>query len=357
MKLRRRILAGGLIAALAALTAASGSASADQPESTSQTRSHRAGFTFAVIGDLPYGDAELAAFPGKIAQINADPDVRLVDHLGDIKSGSTVCSDAYFDQIKADFDTFADPLVYAVGDNEWTDCHRPSNGGYDPLERLGAIRSEFFAQPNWTLGQHTVRVRSQARFGYPENVRYARAGVGFAALHIVGSNNGLEPWTGNTTATPEQTAEVLGRTAATVGLIRETFATAKARRHRAVVLMAQADMFDPTVSDPTYADYYAFQPIVTAIAQESARFSGPVYLFNGDSHVYNRDVPLGPGSPWLGLYGLRRPVTNLTRITVDGSTDATNYLKVTIHPRRHNVLTWTRVPYDPSPLPATSSGR
>jgi hypothetical protein len=42
-----------------------------------------------------------------------------------------------------------------------------------------------------------------------------------------------------------------------------------------------------------------------AIAQESASFCGPVYLFNGDSHVYNSDQPLTAGSKWLSFYGLR----------------------------------------------------
>ena len=51
-------------------------------------------------------------------------------------------------------------------------------------------------------------------------------------------------------------------------------------------------MFDPTVSGPAYADYFAFTPIVRALVEESQNFHGPVYLFNGDSHVYNSDHPL-----------------------------------------------------------------
>ncbi|MBO0823781.1 MAG: hypothetical protein J2P27_07965, partial [Actinobacteria bacterium] len=47
-------------------------------------------YTMAIIGDVPYGSALIAHFPAFIAQINADPDVRMVTHLGDIKNGSTV---------------------------------------------------------------------------------------------------------------------------------------------------------------------------------------------------------------------------------------------------------------------------
>ncbi|QNE18673.1 hypothetical protein F1D05_13085 [Kribbella qitaiheensis] len=302
-------------------------------------------YTFAVIGDIPYGPAQIAAFPKVVQQINADPKVRLVSHLGDIKSGSSLCTDEYFAEVKTQFDKFSDPLVYTIGDNEWTDCHRANNGSYNPLERLAKVRSIFFPQPGRTLGEHPAKVTSQAAQGIPEDVEFSRAHVAFAALHVVGSNNSLAPWTGKTGPTAEQTAEVLGRTAAVIQSIRETFARAGQHHDKAVVLLTQADMFDPTVADPTFADYFAFQPIVQAIAQESAAFRGPVYLFNGDSHVYNSDQPLAAGSKWSSLYGVSKPVTNLSRITVDGSSGVNNYLRVTINPGTPAVLSWTRVPF------------
>jgi hypothetical protein len=303
------------------------------------------GYTFAVIGDIPYGAAALASFPANIAQINADPAVEWVTHLGDIKSGSTVCSDDYFQLIRSEFDQFQDPLVYTPGDNEWTDCHRSNNGGYNPLERLAKVRQVFFTNPGRTLGRHKVPVSSQAALGLPENVRWARAGVGFAAVHVVGSNNSLAPWTGQTAATPEQTVEVLGRTSASIQLIHDSFADARHEHQRAVVLLLQADMFDPTVATPNFADTYAFQPIVAAIARESAAYDGQVYLFNGDSHIFNADHPLAAGSSWLSFYGIGQPLSNLTRVTVDGSNNATDYLRVTVNPR--GTLTWIRVPFTP----------
>ncbi|HYP46480.1 MAG TPA: hypothetical protein VEQ66_14940 [Propionibacteriaceae bacterium] len=309
-----------------------------------QRGQHRTPYTFAVIGDIPYGEAEVAVFSRAVDQINADPDVARVDHLGDIKSGSTVCSDDYFARIRSNFDRFADPLVYTPGDNEWTDCHRPTNGAYNPLERLDQIRDTFFPRPGRTLGQRGERVSSQARMGVPENVRFSRGGVSFAAVHVVGSNNGLAPWTGQTAATPEQTAEVLGRTAAGIQLISDTFRYAKRHHQRGVVLLTQADMFDPTVTSPQFANYFAFQPIVAAIARESRNFDGQVYLFNGDSHVYNSDQPLSTASPWRSFYGIQQPADNLSRITVNGSDNADEYLKVIVHRRGPQVLTWDRVP-------------
>jgi hypothetical protein len=307
----------------------------------------KAGYTFAVIGDIPYGAAQIANFPNVVQQINADPDVQWVDHLGDIKSGSSVCSDAYFQAIKTDFDAFKDPLVYTIGDNEWTDCHRANNGSYNPLERLAAIRQVFFPNPGRTLGQSSVPVQSQAAQGIPEDVSWERADVAFAAVNIPGSNNSLAPWTGLTAPTPEQTSEVLSRTAAVIQEIHDSFAGAKAHHDRAVSILTQADMFDPTVANPRFADYYGYQPIVAAIAREARDFHGPVYLFNGDSHVYNSDAPLAAGSPWLAFYGISTPLTNLSRVTIDGSTGVNNYLKVTVNPDKHSqdVLSWTRIPF------------
>jgi hypothetical protein len=101
------------------------------------------------------------------------------------------------------------------------------------------------------------------------------------------------------------------------------------------------------VASPSFADSYGFQPIVAAIAREASSFRGPVYLFNGDSHVYNSDAPLAAGSPWLAFYGITTPLTNLSRITIDGSTGVSNYLKVTVSADRHSsdVLSWARVPF------------
>jgi hypothetical protein len=315
------------------------------PAATASAAPGNSPFTFAVIGDIPYGPAQIARFPQVVDQINADPAVQFVDHLGDIKSGSSTCDDVYFASIRQQFDRFQDPLVYTPGDNEWTDCHRANNGSYNPLERLQAVRDTFFDRPGHTLGQHSVGVSSQAERGLPENVSYARAGVSFAALHVVGSDNSLLPWTGQTQPTAAQSAEEQSRTQGVLDLINETFDASGGQR--AVVLMMQADMFDPTVptADRTEANYGAFRPIVQTIARRAAAFGGPVYLFNGDSHQYHVDHPVGSDSSWLSFYGITAPADNLTRITVDGSTGVNDYLRVSVDPHSSAVLSWQKVPF------------
>jgi hypothetical protein len=83
---------------------------------------------FMAIGDLPYTlPADFAAFERLITRINAIKPAFTV-HVGDIKRGSTPCSDGHFARILAMFGRFDGPLIYTPGDNEWTDCHRPDNG-------------------------------------------------------------------------------------------------------------------------------------------------------------------------------------------------------------------------------------
>ena len=324
---------------------------ASQPATAANNTADSQAFTFGVIGDIPYGDAEIAKFPARIQDINADSALKFVTHVGDIKNGSSVCSDGYFENIRAQFDTFEHPLVFTPGDNEWVDCHRTNNGAYNPLERLDKLRDVFFDEPGKTLGA-TMPVKTQADLGLPENVRFTQNRVAFSVLNIQGSNNSLQPWTGlgETTATPEQLAEVEHRTDAALAQIRKTFADAERRNDRAVVLMTQADMFDPSLLAAATANpdiMSGFREIVQAIIDETNSFDAPVYLINGDSHVFAENRPLAEGSPWLDIYG-HPAADDLQRITVDGSANATNYVRFTVAGNSADgadVLAWEKVPF------------
>jgi hypothetical protein len=312
----------------------------DKPSATS----------FAVIGDVPYGAAQIAAFPGWVDRINAQPGLDLAFHVGDIKNGSSPCTDDYNAMIREQFDRFEMPLLYTPGDNEWTDCHRPAAGMYNPLERLDAVRAAFYETPGVTLGARPMKVASQVDLGFPENQSLRSRGVEMATIHVVGSNNDRAPWAGlgYTTPTSAQLAEEADRMEAAIELVEDAFARARQTDARAVAIFQQADMFDPSYQ-PSW-DVSAFQPLVQTLVDEASGYDGEVYLFDGDSHVYNVDRPLAVGSRWLGIHAVQGSADNLTRITVDGEANNTNFLQVTVNrPDAEHVLTWERVSYDSQP--------
>lgn len=320
---------------------------------------HSGPFTYAVIGDTPYGLPQLENFPNDVVEINADPSVQLVMHLGDIKNGSSECTTPYFEQIRADFDGFSDPLVYTPGDNEWTDCHRANNGAYWPAgaalngdarpARLSEIHRIFFPNPGWTLGQHAMRVQTQGG-NYTENVMWDRADVQFGDLNVPGSNNDWLPWF-NQPQTKSQIDEVTNRTAADLAWLDRIFDRARDEHDRGVAIGIQADMWDPAIEgDPTQYDH--FQPIVQELARQALRFRGPVLLLNGDSHEFVDDHPLAdPSRPQnKAIYGIAQDVPNLRRITVNGSTTPCHeWLKLNIDPHTSGVFSYQRMQFAKQP--------
>lgn len=111
-----------------------------------------------------------------------------------------------------------------------------------------------------------------------------------------------------------------------------------------VVLALQADMWDPAAV--TGDGVTGFIPIVKRIGQLARSFGKPVLLLEGDSHAYRVDKPFTPGDPILSTYdlnGLSAP--NVTRIVVDGSSNANDYLKLSIDPDTADVFSWAKVPF------------
>ncbi len=255
-------------------------------------------FTFAAIGDVPYGPPEeLSALT---SQLNRQP-LAFTLHLGDIKTGSSRCSDDVYLKIRALFNEFDKPLIYTPGDNEWTDCHRIPAGSYDPLERLDKVRSLFFATPE-SFGRQKWLLQSQRadpRHGrHVENLRWFHGKVSFATLHLVGSNNNWQPELPSVT-------EFAAREEANLVWLRDTFAVARARNDMAVVLAMQADTF---MSEPGPAS--GFTRWLKVLAEEVATWGKPVLLLQGDSHHYRFDRPL------RGADG--KPLANLQRVVVPG---------------------------------------
>ena len=343
--------------------------------------------TVAVYGDSPYGtkpgdNAQVAATPGFIGSINADPDVALVLHVGDIHSGKTYCTEAYDRQIFDLWTAFADPLVYTPGDNEWSDCHKAGEGGGvydattgqidyvldpatglpidyaggDPIANLDLVRSIFFSKPGVTLGKKKL-VLSQGLIPdpfhktdakYVENVMFVQSQVLFVTINVPGgSNDDQDVWYGAPIASAAQTLEKAERDGADLRWLDYAFGFAKLARLKGVVVQLQADMWDP---EKGAAHQVGYEPYVQALAAHTADFGGPVLLLNGDSHVYKSDSPLSAADP-INYIHPGYDVSNLHRIVVHGSTTPLEWLKLTVDPSANapqgpdafGPFSWTRV--------------
>jgi hypothetical protein len=321
MVMRRRLLgtAGALGAALALTVAATaGNGTPINPASANP-------LTLSVIGDVPYSQAQLTVFPAWVDAINRDPKVDLVVHLGDIKSGGTRCDDAYYTTISGSSRasrTRSSTRPATTSGRTATD--RPTARTTHSSVCRSCVRS-FFADPGVTLGGRKKEIVTQP--GYPENVLWMESKAVFAAIHVVGSNNSLAPWTGLTAPTAAQLAEAEARIAAAIGWIDETFDTAEENPARGVMLMMQADTFAGT--NETAA---GFASILARIEERVTAFGGPVLLLQGDTHVYLEDEPFAAAP-------------NVRRIVVEGAETGDEWLELTVDPRTAELFSWERIPF------------
>lgn len=271
------------------------------------------GFSFAVVGDVPYSEEMERLFPALSAGIGA-ADVAFVIHIGDVKGSWSACTDSLLAARVDALDAFGHPLVFVPGDNDWTDCHRSREAPFRPLERLDFLRTRLYPEPGRTRGPTPMRVESQAAElpEFPEHQRWVRADVWFATVHMVGSANGLAPFAARTA---EDDAEVGRRVAAAVAWIEGTFARARAGGAPAVVIATQAD--------PWFEGERGFEEVMATLAREADAFDGQVLFIHGDSHAFRVDRPFwSESNPVMG---------NFTRLGTYGAPDV-GWVRVDVDP-------------------------
>jgi len=273
-------------------------------------------FEFVAMGDMPYTPEDYAKVDHLIDAINARKPA-LVIHVGDIISGRAECSDENLTRSARQLERIEAPLIYTPGDNEWTDCHRPLGGRFDPLERLSKVRSLMFAAPGRSLGKSPIAVEAQSRAmpefaEFVENVRFERNGVHFATAHVVGSNNNYDP------SRPTTIDEFTRRNRANVAWVESAFARAIAADAKALVLAWQANVHPRRQS--TVAQN-AFGDMVEAVDQGAQRFKRPVLVIYGDDHTFDIARFNGdggkpsPGALKLMVFGDRQ--VHAVRVSVD----------------------------------------
>ena len=175
---------------------------------------------------------------------------------------------------------------------------------------------------------------------FVENALWQQKGVVFVTVDIPGgSNNDTDPWFG-APITERQQREVQERTAADLRWLDVAFARAQDDDAKAVVVIAQADMWD---NEKGAGHLTQYEPFVRSLAEHTTAFGKPVLMLNGDSHLYRSDNPLSPSAPCVTEAGAGQTscastagnhsgydVANFHRIVVHGSTTPLEWLKIQV---------------------------
>jgi hypothetical protein len=299
-------------------------------------------FTFGLWGDMPYAKAnDGPKIPALVADMNAERDLAFTAFDGDIKDGSSLCTDDQYTAAIDRFNQLAAPAVYVPGDNEWTDCHRTNNGGYNNIERLNHIRQVMFASPD-SFGQHTMLLVHQGQPGqaYVENTRWTMGDAVFVGLNVPGSNNnkindvnGAE-CTDKSVRKPADCVadndEYAKRNAADIDWVHQAFTEAKAGKARAVMIIMQADpgfdLPETPVNERNDPAFNGYTDLLNALVNETKAFDGEVVLVHGDTHFFKLDKP---------LIDQAHLIPNFTRLETFGSPNV-HWVKVTADPKSRN---------------------
>jgi len=272
---------------------------------------------FVALGDMPYSlPKDFVRYERLIKAINADQPAFSI-FVGDTKSGETPCTDEYMEKTTGYFNSFDAPLIYSIGDNEWTDCHRTLAGSYDPIERLDRIRKTQFVDQH-SFGKRRMALTRQSdvmpQFAkFVENSLWVKGKFVFVSLHIPGSNNNYE-------RTPASTQEYLERNTANLAWIEYAFQLAQKKSAAGILFAFQADMFysPPGVVNNQNSGFVDTLNQFRSLAEKTTL---PILLIHGDSHRLRIDQPL--------LDSNRRVLENVYRLEVMGA-DEVQAVEVTV---------------------------
>jgi hypothetical protein len=301
-------------------------------------------FSFGLWGDVPYARySDGAKVPALIADMNA-ADLAFTVFDGDIKDGISRCTDDVFTAAVAMFNRVDVPTVYVPGDNEWTDCHRLSNGGYNNVERLEHLRRVMFGATD-SFGGRRMPLTHQGPPGqaYAENTRWTMGEAVFVSLNVPGSNNNKvnsdAECSEDSARSPADcaagNAEHAARNGANIAWLRQGFAAADAGNARAVMIVMQGDPgFDlpetQQVNERNAPGVDGYTDLLRTLVDETKAFGGQVVVVHGDTHFFKLDKP---------LVSQRDLLPNLTRLQTFGSPNV-DWVRVTADPESRNYFTF-----------------
>ncbi|CAM2146755.1 Calcineurin-like phosphoesterase domain-containing protein [Pararobbsia alpina] len=298
-------------------------------------------FSFAVIGNGPFGSAEEPAARRLLDAIgHASEAPRFIVDTGNIKAPGESCDDTLLLARQGWLDSSPVPLFYVPGENEWIACQFGPNGGNDPRERLDFIREHFF-DDDQSFGVNKLplsRQSASARFRlYRENMRWQSGDVVFVTLNVPGDNNHYLNEGG-------RNGEFEERDVANREWLDRTETVARHGHARAIVIAIEGDpqfeagarrdrlfgwlRFDRQSARDGYAE------LKQALLKLTQRFEGPVLLIDGGvgplATGYRIDEPL------RDEHGTRVP--NFARLEISGSPHLSQWIRVRVEPDRKEVF-------------------
>jgi hypothetical protein len=361
MRSRKALLVVG--AAIACLALAAGAAIGDEGKKNNKTFEYAIGFW----GDLPYSDTQaLSGVPNLIADMN-NSEIEFSVQDGDLKAGNstpgstttTTCADGLYTQALAYFNSLRKPAIFTPGDNDWTDCDRTSNGGFNPVERLQHERQLFFGTDH-SLGQATLQQTVQstplcqgwdydtnALTSVPcvENRRWTFKKVTYATVNVQGTcNNRCSSGAGD--PGPDGT-EYTARNAADIQWLQDTFDEATTKGSAGVMIIWQADpgfdisgyqgapKRDPNTLVETDGNPDGHHDVLSKLRDLTIAFKKPVVLVHGDSHYFMVDKPLRDSSG--------KTIENFTRVETFGDNagngnNSVHWVKALVDPNSRDVF-------------------
>lgn len=289
-------------------------------------------FSFVAYGDTAYLLPRDAVRVSTLIDVINREKPAFALHVGDFK-GYTSCSNAAYQKQFGDFGRHEHALFLTPGDNDWFDCSVESAGSFDPLERLAALRSLYFADNLSLGGKRMPLIRQSAEF--PENARWQHQGVLFATIHVIGPHNGF-------IRDEKLAAEAVGRSRAGEVWVREAFRVAREGKAPALVIAFQADPW--LTSAPVYENG-PLDWLRAAIGEEARTFSGQVLVVHGDSHRLTIDTPYRRADIDRGTTS----GMNVTRLQVPGWPDH-RAVRVDVDPARPGMFGFRPI------IPETEAG-
>src|SRR5262245_30773916 len=253
---------------------------------------------FSVTGDIPYSSSEVTLFQQQIDEHNLYSPSEFLVHVGDIKSGSTTCSESYYTTAENILKSSVVPCFIVPGDNGTTDCSNPTQAWSYWTKHL--LRIDQY----WPCTPSPVERQSSR----PENFAFLSKGMLFIGINLVGGSNATSLQNDDASWVSQQLS-------------------GKKSLVRGAVIFAQAG---PGSDRSTFNNQ--FETAATS-------FGKPILYIHGDGHSWILDHPYS--------------ASNVTRVQVDNGGAALPVQVTATLNTGNSMFQFDRTPWDSSSQPIT----